>query len=168
MSAAAAEQETETQSPNVVFDPLMSAPAPASSAGKSFSDMDELPPMKELVFAPPPPPLPVPEVSDPPQLAQFRRQEEKPQVQPREVAEKAIKEIKTVPPQLMISPSWRNRSHLVVAVAVYFHVHQRRRHDSYSRPTKATTSQPVAPSPAPAPVVTQAGRFHRLSSRSPK
>ena len=157
MSAAAAELETETQSPNVAFDPLMSAPAPTTSAGKSFSDMDELPPRKEIVFAPPVP-LPVPEVSDPPQLAQFRRKEEKPKVQPREVAEKAIKEIKTVPPQLMIySILGAIVVILVVAVAVYFHVHSEDEDTTATpRPTKATTSQPVAPSPAPAPVVTQA------------
>ena len=58
--------------------------------------MDELPPMKEPVFAPPPPPLPLPDVVEPSPLAQLRGKDEKPKVQPREVAEKAIKEIKTV------------------------------------------------------------------------
>ncbi len=170
MSAAAAELETETQSPNVAFDPLMSAPAPTTSAGKSFSDMDELPPMKELVFAPPLPPLEVPEVSEPSSPAQFRRKEEKPKVQPREVAEKAIKEIKTVPPQLMIySILGAVAVILVVAVAVYLHVHSEDEDTTATpRPTKATTSQPVAPSPAPAPVVTQAEPVPQVVEAEPE
>ncbi len=155
MSAAAAE-ETETQSPNAAFDPLMSEPAPAALGGKSFSDLDELPPMKEPVFAPPPPPLPVPETSEPSPMAQLRRKEEKPKVQPREVAEKAIKEIKTVPPRLMIySILGAVVFILIVAVAVFFHV---RSEDDDStaapRPAKSAASQPVAPAPVPAPAVT--------------
>ena len=102
MSAATAEQETETQ-PSRSFDPMMAEPAPAAAAQKSFSDLDELPPMKEPVFAPPPPPLPVPEASEPSPLAMLRQAEEKPKIQVREVAEKAMTEIKTVPPQLMMS-----------------------------------------------------------------
>jgi len=151
MSVAAADQETETHPPRVAIDPMMSEPAPAS-AGKSFSDMDELPPMKEPVFAPPPPPPPVPEVSEPSPLAQLRRKEEKPKVQPREVAEKAIKEIKTVPPQLMIySILGAVVVILIVAVAVFFHV---RSEDDDStaapRPARAVESQPVAPASTPA------------------
>jgi len=159
MSAAAAQQEAETELPKA-FDPLMSAPTPATSAGKSFSDMDELPPMKEAIFAPPPPPLAAPELAEPSPLSQLRHKEEKPKVQPREVAEKAIKEIKTVPPQLMIySILGAIIVILVVAIAVYFHVHSEDEDTTAApRPAKATTSRPVAPSsaPAPAPVLTQA------------
>jgi serine/threonine-protein kinase len=156
MSVAAADQEAETQSPNKSFDPLMSAPAPAISAGKSFSDMDELPPMKEPVFAPPPPALPLPDAAEPSPLMQLRRKDEKPKVQPREVAEKAIKEIKTVPPQLMIySILGAVGLILIVAIAMFFHV---RSEDDDStaapRPTKAAASQP-APSTTPAPVAAQ-------------
>jgi serine/threonine protein kinase len=157
MSAAAAEQETETPATSKAFDPMMSAPAPATSAGKSFSDMDELPPMKEPVFTPPPP-LPAPEVSEPSPLAQLRRKEEKPRVQPREVAEKAIQEIKTVPPQLMIySILGAVALILIVAVAMFFHV---RSEDDDStaapRPAKAATGQPASSAPVtqaePAPM----------------
>ncbi|MBI3644380.1 MAG: serine/threonine protein kinase [Acidobacteriales bacterium] len=151
MSAAAAEQETETHSPGVAFDPIMSAPSPAASAGRSFSDMDELPPMKEPVFAPPPPPLPVPEVSEPSPLAQLRRKEERPKVQPREVAEKAIKEIKTVPPRLMIySISGAVGLILIVMIALFFHVHSEDDDATAApRPTKAA-SQPQPTTPAAA------------------
>ena len=169
MSTAAAERETETELPKA-FDPLMSAPAPAASAGKSFSDMDELPPMKEPVFAPPPPPLEVPEVSEPSPLTQLRRKEEKPKVQPREVAEKAIKEIKTVPPQLMFySILGAIVVILVVAIAVYFHVHSEDEDTTAApRPTKATRSQPVAPAPAPVPAVTQAEPVPQVVEAEPE
>ena len=72
--SAAVEQETERRSPRVAFepstrfafDPMMSGPTMskpavsepttsdpvASSAGKSFSDLEEMPPLKEPVFAP--------------------------------------------------------------------------------------------------------------------
>jgi eukaryotic-like serine/threonine-protein kinase len=159
MSTATVEQETETQQPKT-FDPMMSAPAPATSAGKSFSDLDELPPMKEPVFAPPPPPLPVPEVSEPSPLSQLRRtgKEEKPKVQVREVADRAMTEIKTVPPQLMMYALLAaGVLILIVAIAVYFHV---RSEDDDStaapRPTKAAASQHPAPAPTPPPVQAEA------------
>ncbi len=165
--SAAAEQETETQAPKA-FDPIMSAPAPASSGGKSFSDMDELPPMKEPVFAPPPPPLPTPEMPEPSPLAQLRRKDEKPKVQPREVAEKAIKEIKTVPPQLMIySILGAIAVILIVAVAVYFHVYSEDDDSTAApRPTKPAISKPAAPTPAPA--VTQAEQTPQVIKAEPE
>ncbi len=157
MSAATAEPEIEEQA-SKAFDPMMSAPAAATSGGKSFSDMDELPPMKEPVFAPPPPPLPIPEAFEPSPLAQLRgKKDEKPKIQPREVAEKAIKEIKTVPPQLvMYSILGAIIVILIVALAVYFHI---RSEDDDStatpRPTKAVSKpsprDPVAPVAQPEP-----------------
>lgn len=152
MSAAGLEQETETQTQAPKsFDPMMSAPAPATSGGMSFSDMDELPPMKEVVFAPPPPPLPVPEMPEPSPLAQLRGQkEEKPKIQPREVAEKALKEIKTVPPQLMMySILGAIVIILIVALAVFFHV---RSEDDDSTATPRPTKNASKPAPAPEPV----------------
>src|SRR5258706_7063249 len=153
MSAATAEPETEEQ-PSQAFDPMMSAPALATSAGKSFSDMDELPPMKEPVFAPPPPTLSVPEAFEPSPLAQLLgKKDEKPKIQPREVAEKAIKEIKTVPPQLMIySILGAIVLILIVALAVYFHVRSEDDDSTASpRPTKKAVSKP-APAPPTPPV----------------
>jgi PEGA domain len=156
MSAASAE-ETETHSPSIAVDPIMSAPAP-TSAGRSFSDIEELPPLKEPAFAPPPPSLPVPEVSEPSPLAQLREKEEKPKVQPREVAEKAIKEIRTIPPRLMIySILGAVGLILIVAIAMFFHV---RSEDDDStaapRPTNTATSQPQPAPSVPAPAVAAA------------
>jgi len=156
MSAAAAAPETETQAPKS-FDPMMGAAAPGAAAGKSFSDLDELPPMKEPVFVAPPPP-PAPEIAEPSPLAALRGgKEEKPKIQVREVADRAMTEIKTVPPQLMMySILGAVVLILIVAVGVYLHV---RSEDDDStaapRPTKTKTAaaqQEAASSPAPQPV----------------
>ena len=144
-SAAAVEQETERQSPRIAVDPMMSEPA-AGSSGKSFSDLDELPPLKEAVFTPP---VPEPAESLLPvaQISRRKEKEEKPKIQPREVAQKAIKEISTVPPRLMIySILGAVGLILVVAIAIWFHV---RSEDDGStaapRPAKAVASTPAQP-----------------------
>jgi serine/threonine protein kinase len=151
-SAAAVEQETERQAPRIAVDPMMSEPA-AGSSGKSFSDLDELPPLKE------PKPVFAPSVSAAAeslfpdvQIAARKEKEEKPKIQPREVAQKAIKEISTVPPRLMIySIQGAVGLILVVAIAIWFHV---RSEDDGStaapRPAKAaasTTAQPAVQTP---------------------
>jgi hypothetical protein len=160
LSAAVAEPEIEEQSPSVAADPMMSEPAP-SSAGTSFSDMAEMPPLKAPVL---PPPMPDP-VEAPRPVVQInpRKTEEKPRIQPREVAGKAIKEIATVPPRLMLySILGAVGLILVIVIALFFHV---RSEDDGStaapQPTKAARAveeQPVEQAPAaprvviPAPV----------------
>jgi serine/threonine protein kinase len=158
-SAAVAEPETTTSAP-AMADPLMSAPASAGSA-RSFSEIDELPPLKEPIFAPPPPPLPVPEPEERTPVTDLRPSlphsaVERPRIQPREVAEKALTEIKTLPPQLMLySVLGAVALILVVAVALYFHVRSQDDDGTAApRPARqaATQPQPEAPvAPAPAP-----------------
>jgi serine/threonine protein kinase len=155
--APEAAPEPEVQSPKVAVDPMMSGAATANSSGTSFSDLAEMPPLKEPVYTPP-----VPEPAEPlrPKVQIYpknnnrnKSSDEKPRIQPREVAEKAIKEIITVPPRLMIySILGAVGLILVVALAVFFHV---RSEDDGStaapRPTKATKSSPsqaVAQAPA--------------------
>jgi serine/threonine protein kinase len=161
LSAVIAELESERHSPRVAVDPMMCEPETGSS-GRSFSDLAEMPPLKEPIFAPP-----VPESADPSRpVAQINpRKEEKPKIQPREVAEKAIKEIATVPPRLMLySILGAVGLILVVAIALFFHV---RSEDDGStaapRPTKAVSpAQPAAQTPVapriekPAPPVAEA------------
>ncbi len=156
LSAAVVEQESEEQVPRVAVDPMMSQPE-AGSSGKSFSDLDELPPLKEPVFT-----QPAPEPAEPLQpVVQFhpRKQEEKPKIQPREVAEKAMKEIATVPPRLMLlSILGAVGIILVIAIAVFFHV---RSEDDDStaapRPTKVAQQTPAQPA-AQIPVVQQSDK----------
>jgi serine/threonine protein kinase len=154
LSAAVVEEESEQQSPRVAVDPMMSEPV-AGSSGTSFSDLAEMPPLKEPVFAPP-----APEPAEPsrPVAQIYPRKDEKPKIQPREVAQKAIHEMATVPPRLMIySILGAVGLILVVAIAIFFHV---RSEDDGStaapRPTKA--AKPISSSPQPvaqAPVAPQ-------------
>ena len=165
LSAAVVEQESEQHSPRVAVDPMMSEPV-AGSSGTSFSDLAEMPPLKEPVFVPP-----VPEPAEPsrPVAQIYPRKDEKPRIQPQEVAQKAIHEIATVPPRLMLySILGAVGLILVVAIAIFFHV---RSEDDGStaapRPTKAvkpssSSTQPVAPTPVapqiekPAPPIAEA------------
>ena len=153
LSAALVEQESEQVSPRVAVDPMMSGPAAAASA-TSFSDLEEMPPLKEPVFAPPTPepaePLPLRS-----QAKIYPKLEVKPRIQPREVAEKAMHQIATVPPRLMLySILGAVGLILVVAMAVFFHV---RSEDDGStaapRPSKAAhasaTSSSTQPSAQP-------------------
>src|SRR5580658_713519 len=154
LSAAAVEQEAEQRSPRIAVDPMMSGSAtsePATgSSGKSFSDLAEMPPLKEPVFAPP-----VPEPAEPTraEVRIYPKKEEKPRIQPREVAEKAFKEIATIPPRLMLySILGAVGLILVIALAIFFHV---RSEDDGStaapRPTKSATPSPTSSSTHPAP-----------------
>ena len=154
MSAAAPAQETETQSSAAVFDPAMGEPAAAQTA-RTFSEMDELPPLKEPVFEarpePEPEQMPVrqPTVSE---RLSSKKKEEKPKIQPREIAQKAMKEVSTVPPRLLLySILGAIAVILVVAIAMYFHV--RSEDDGLTAAPRAvkTASEPAASAPAPVP-----------------
>src|SRR5260370_38366618 len=115
-----------------------------------------MPPLKEPVSAPP-----VLEPVEPsrPAVQIYPRKDDKPRVQPREVAQKAIKEIATVPPRLMLySILGAVGLILVVSIAIFFHV---RSEDDGStaapRPTKAakpmsSSTQPVAQTPLAPPI----------------
>jgi serine/threonine-protein kinase len=154
LSTPALDQEPETYSPRIAVDPAMAGGA-VSAPQTSFSDIDELPPMKEPVFTEPPP-LPEPEQSSPSSVRQIypkpkAEKEEKPRIQPREVAKKAIKEIATIPPRLiMFSTLAAVAVILIVAVAIFLHVHSE--DDGLTaapRPVKsATAPQPAAQQPA--------------------
>jgi len=150
LSAAVVEPEAETHSPRVAVDPMMAEPVEGSQS-RSFSDLAEMPPLKEPVFVPP-----TPELVEPSRLeVQIHpREEEKPRIQPREVAEKAMHQIATVPPRLMVySILGAVGLILVIVIALFFHV---RSEDDGStaapRPAKtAKPAQPVAQTPvAPA------------------
>jgi hypothetical protein len=165
LSAAVVEQQSEQHSPRIAVDPMMSEPGAASS-GTSFSDLAEMPPLKEPVFAPP---VPEPAEQSRPVAQIYPRKDEKPKIQPREVAQKAINEISTIPPRLMIySILGAVGLILVVSLAIFFHV---RSEDDGStaapRPTKVVkpstpATQPVAQTPVapqiekPAPPITEA------------
>jgi eukaryotic-like serine/threonine-protein kinase len=176
MSSATAEPEIETfepqaDLPNIAVDPMMAEGGQGASTGTSFSDISELPPLKEVYIAPPPPPEPVspPEPVAPAKPTVFSgtskagaaKRDEKPKVQTREVATKAIKEIKSVPPKLMFYALGAAAALIIaIGIGVTIYVHQQNSDEDSSvshapAPTVSETqSQPSASeaaTPAPPP-----------------
>jgi PEGA domain len=150
----------------------MAGGAPSTgSGGMSFSEMTELPPLKEVYIPPPPPPTELAPVQEAPVtiLRRGSKVDEKPKVQPREVAEKAIKEIKGVPPKLFgYAVGGALALILVIGIGVTIYIHSLSSDDDAgagrtSVPAETTAqpeaSQPAptvpAPAPTPAPVAQQ-------------
>jgi serine/threonine protein kinase len=160
MSAAPTEApEVETfapDGPKIAVDPMMAEDGPGRGNSTSFSEISELPPLKEAYVAPAPPP---PSTSTVPSITMTSTMysgepepEEKPRVQPREVAQKAIKEIKAVPPRLMLySIGGALALILAIAAVMFFYIHNSD-DDSGAPKTPAPTesaAQPEATQPAP-------------------
>jgi hypothetical protein len=147
---------------------MMAEGAVAGTKGVSFSEMDELPPLKEVYVAPPPARKPeTEEAAEPlPSIILRRSEPEKPKIQPREVAQKAIKEIKGVPPQLMMYSISAAVALILIVGAYIFYRSMSQSTDEEGRvpapaAAPAKSQAPVeqaAPAPAPEPVqtVTQA------------
>ena len=157
LSAAEVEEEPASHTPRIAVDPIMAGGA-TSEARTGFSDVDELPPLTEPVLTPS-----VPEREDTPQenapqfdlkwsLKPYTDKEEKPKIQPREIAQKAIKQIVTIPPRLLLfSTLGAVAVILVVAVALFLHVHSE--DDGSTAAPHAikaeATQQPSVPQPVP-------------------
>jgi eukaryotic-like serine/threonine-protein kinase len=162
MSSAAVDEPT-AEAPRIAVDPMMAEDGPSRAGSVSFSEMTELPPLKE-VYTPPPPPPP-PAFSQPAAHAptvyggstMYEEVPEKPKVQPREVAEKAIKEIKNVPPSLMVyAIGGAAVLILIIAVGLVLHVNSLNNDGDSTRPTTAESSpQPAASQPAAQPQQSQ-------------
>jgi serine/threonine protein kinase len=172
MSAAVADEpEIETfepqvgeDGPKIAVDPMMAEGGSKGSSGVSFSEMTELPPLKEVYIPPPPPPVssyqPVKAAAATPTVfsgdalhgGSKGKGEEKPKIQPREVAEKAIKEIKTVPPKLMFYALGAAAALiLIIGIGVTIYVHSLNSDDDagHSAAVADTPAQPEETAPAP-------------------
>ncbi len=150
LSAAVVERESERHSSRVAVDPLMSKPV-TSPSGKSFSDLSEMPPLQEPVFAPP---IPEPVLPARPVAQIYPGKEEKPKIQPREAAEKVMKQIATIPPRLMLY-SMLGAVGLILAIAIGLYSYISSEDDgSTAAPQPAKAASP-AQSFAPAPVAPQ-------------
>jgi hypothetical protein len=175
MSAAAAEApEVETFEPQtddtgskIAVDPMMAEGGAAAARGTSFSEISELPPLKEVYVAPAPPPPPVETAPLPPAAPAItpyrgKAKDDKPKVQPREVARKAITEVKGVPPKLYLyALGVAAALILIIGIGVIYYIHSQGEDDAGApRQTSASQSQPDAgapaskndATPAPAPV----------------
>jgi serine/threonine protein kinase len=155
MSAAVEDAPAETKGFKV--DPAMDDSKPASPARKSFSELNELPPLKEVHVAPPPPP-PAQEAAEQatlPTAPIFKPKEEKPKIQPKVVAKKAVQEIKKTPPQLFgYSIAGAVGLILLVVAGIWYHIHSQNGDEGAPPPivVKQPAAQPAS-TPAPAPVV---------------
>jgi len=161
MSAATLE-EPEVQTPRITVDPMMNDNRPAATKARSFSEIDELPPLKEVYIAPEPPPPPAieeqpepVEAIKPPVVKTVRPQ--KPRIPVGDVAKKAASEIKGTPPKLFFYTIGGAVAVILLIVAgITYHIHSEDADDD-----QATQSAPAAtPAPAetasnPAPAVTQ-------------
>ncbi|HEY4765474.1 MAG TPA: PEGA domain-containing protein [Candidatus Sulfotelmatobacter sp.] len=152
------DRQVAADAPKIAVDPLMAEARPQGSSGVSFSEMTELPPLKEVYVAPPPAPTASSEPVQyaPPTAPAFtanRKVEEKPKVQPREVAQKAIKEIKNVPPKLMLySLAGAFALILVIGIGVSIYIHTLNSDDDSGAGSPATASQSAAqPQASPPP-----------------
>ncbi len=166
MSAALEAPEVETpevetfepeaaSAPRIAVDPMMAEGGRSASQGTSFSEISELPPLKEVYVAPPPPP-PIFEPTPPAKHSSTMFQgtpkhDDKPKVQPKEVAEKAIKEIKSVPPSLYAySIGIALAVILAIGIGVTYYVHSQNSDDDSGagRPAAAANSVPEVSQPA--------------------
>ena len=156
MAGPVVSRPVASKSSPVMTDPTMSESALSAGSGKSFSDLAEMPPLKEPTYVPP-----VPEIPEPVNtiVKIYPKKDDKPRIQPREVAQKAITEISTVPPRLILySILGAVALILLVATLVFFHV---RSEDDGStaapRPVKAaSTAKPSVPAtPRPAVIESQ-------------
>ncbi len=148
----------QPDAPRIAVDPMMAGDAPSRGGSVSFSEMTELPPLKEVYIPPPPPPpafdQPINQAHAPGGTMFEDDVPEKPKVQPREVAQKAMKEIKNVPPSLMVySIAGAAVLILIIAVVLVFHVNSLNSDGDTPRPapepTQSAETQPAAqPQPA--------------------
>jgi serine/threonine protein kinase len=151
--------EPATEKPRIAVDPMMAGNAGVATKGVSFSEMSELPPLKEVYVAPlAPKPTEPPEAEELlPSIILRRSEPEKPKIQPREVAQKALKEIKSVPPQLMMYSLAAAVALIVfVGILVFWRsmsqsTDEEGRVPAATAPAKAQAPVPQA-APVPAPV----------------
>jgi serine/threonine protein kinase len=149
--SSAAIVEPEVEAPKINVDPMMAeAPKAGAAASRSFSEIDELPPLKEVYVAPPPPPPPAekPPALDAVHATVFNKAApEKPKIQPREVAKKAVAEIKKTPPQLFVfSVAGAIGIIVLIVAAIAWHIHSENADDDApNQPPAPAASAPAQP-----------------------
>ena len=162
-SAAVPATAEPASKPGFSVDPMMAEPDEASAAvaKTSFSDLEELPPLKE-VFVPSISQSPEPEATDlPPMLPPLpgKKAVEKPSIPVREVAQKAVAEIRKTPPKLYLYGVGAAVLLIVIIVSGMAMHNYLADHDGdnssaavapeQSATLKKRATNPVAPAPAP-------------------
>lgn len=152
---SAGTMEPQTQAPKIHVDPAMDENRPTGGKEISFSEISELPPLKEVYVDPmPAEEVEIPQAADPVKAAIFRNAApEKPRTPPREIAKKAVGEIRNTPPQLFIYSIAGAAAVILLAIGgIWYHIHSGDADDD-SLPTPAASevaTQAAAPSKASA------------------
>jgi hypothetical protein len=155
--SSAATAEPEVEQPRRAVDPLMDETRKdPGKNGQSFSEISELPPLKEVYIAPTLAPTPPaeddPEPMDKARATVFRSAApEKPKVQPKEVAKKAVAEIKKTPPKLFgYAIAAALAVILLVIGGIAYHVHSENSEEDAgpARPAGQPQSAQVSSSPS--------------------
>jgi len=151
MSAAVASPDTETGTVS-----LPPAPKPGTASGNgtkrpSFSEMDSLPPLKEVYVAPLPPPEPeaLPEALRDAEShgARFRRSTDvEKKAPPREIARKAVAEIKKTPAKLFLYSIGAAVCVILLVLGVIFSRIHSESAEENAAPVQATTPPEAQPS----------------------
>ncbi len=155
-ASAVADAEPATEAPAFRVDPSMAEGAKNAVKGPSFSEMTELPPLKESYTPPPPPPPPQGEpefdAEPPASLSQVHREKpDKPKVQPREVARKAVTEIKKTPPKLFLySIAGAVAIILLVVGFIAYRIHSENSAEEGTAEPPAAVAAPAETNPKPA------------------
>ena len=140
--------EPHVEAPTIKVDPMMADGQPQRGGGVSFSDMTELPPLKEVQAAPQAPPPLEETILETPMVPGYLPEPEKPRVS-REVAKKAVKEIKSVPPQLvMYSIAGAVVIILVIVAGLMWHIYSLNNEGDSGRPAAAVAARPAPARPA--------------------
>lgn len=163
MSSAAV--KPEPVAPRIAVDPMMEeANKGEGTRGRSFSEITELPPLKEVYVPPPPPPDLEPPSSEPSPAATSRSAVPEKRVPPQQLAKqaarKAVTEIKKTPPKLfMYSIAGAVGVILLIVVVIAYHIRSENEEDNPQTPaavstapaqSEADTRQPAPTAPAPA------------------
>jgi serine/threonine-protein kinase len=155
-AAEPAVDSAAVERPRIAVDPLMAGGGPSRGSSVSFSEMTELPPLKEIYIAPPTPPVPAasnPPTAREPGLTAYEGEAEKPKIQPREIAQKAVTELKNVPPRLMIySIAGAALVILIIAIGLVWHINSL---NSEGQPPLSTTADAVQTAPSQPSAKTQ-------------
>jgi len=145
--------EPEIVTPKITVDPMMDEGRQTGGQSLSFSDITELPPLKEVYV--PPPPLARETVAAEPMEAMGLNQAatKKPEPLSSEIAKKAIAEIKKTPARLfMYAISGAVSLMLVIVVGIFNHMRSVDTDDD-----NQTVQTETAPTPAPAATPAPAG-----------
>jgi serine/threonine protein kinase len=163
MNASAA--VAEKPKPGFAIDPMMAEEndaSPAAKVRKSFSELSELPPLKEVQVPGPPPPSNEPEVAEElPQVELRKSAPEKPKIQVRAAAQKAVNKIRKTPPKLYMYALAVTA--LVIGLIIVGMTISNYMQDRDTGTPSAASAPPVAPAaaprktaaPAPAPAIPQ-------------